>query len=183
MIYRYQERTPSLGEQVFVADSADVIGSVNLGDNTSVWFNAVIRGDTDTITIGAGSNVQDNAVIHTDPGIQVVIGENVTIGHSAVVHGCTIGDYSLIGINAVILNGASIGRYCLIGANALVPEGMQIPDNSLVLGTPAKVVRQLDENALAGLRHSAQVYQDKAISFVTDLVPMNPIPADSSPME
>ncbi len=169
MIYRYQERIPRIGKQVFVANSADVIGSVILGDHASVWFNAVIRGDTDTITIGAGSNVQDNAVIHTDPGIQVVIGENVTIGHSAVVHGCTIGEYSLIGINAVVLNGARIGRYCLIGANALVPEGMQIPDNSLVLGTPAKVVRQLSDDALAGLRHSAQVYQEKAGSFLTDL--------------
>ncbi len=172
MIYRYQERIPRIGNQVFVADSADVIGSVILGDHASVWFNAVIRGDTDTITIGAGSNVQDNAVIHTDPGIQVEIGANVTIGHSAVVHGCTIGDYSLIGINAVILNGARVGRYCLIGANALVPEGMQIPDNSLVLGTPAKVVRQLSDDALAGLRHSAQVYQDKAATFITDLTPV-----------
>lgn len=170
MIYRYQQRTPNIGKQVFVADSADVIGSVILGDHASVWFNAVIRGDTDTISIGAGSNVQDNAVIHTDPGMQVVIGENVTIGHSAVVHGCVIGDYSLIGINAVILNGARVGRYCLIGANALVPEGMQIPDNSLVLGTPAKVVRQLSDDALAGLRHSAQVYQEKAVTFMTDLI-------------
>ncbi len=170
MIYRYQERIPQIGKQVFVADSADVIGSVILGDRASVWFNAVIRGDTDTISIGAGSNVQDNAVIHTDPGIQVVIGENVTIGHSAVVHGCVIGDYSLVGINAVILNGAHVGRYCLIGANALVPEGMQIPDHSLVLGTPAKVVRQLNDDAVAGLRHSAQVYQEKAATFMTDLI-------------
>ncbi len=170
MIYRYQDRIPQIGKQVFVADSADVIGSVILGDRASVWFNAVIRGDTDTISIGAGSNVQDNAVIHTDPGIQVVIGENVTIGHSAVVHGCVIGDYSLVGINAVILNGAHVGRYCLIGANALVPEGMQIPDHSLVLGTPAKVVRQLNDDAVAGLRHSAQVYQEKAATFMTDLI-------------
>lgn len=170
MIYAYKGHRPSLGRDVFVAPSADVIGMVVLGDEVSIWFNAVLRGDTDFIHIGAGSNVQDNAVLHTDPGIQARIGENVTIGHCAMVHGCTIGDNSLIGINAVILNGARIGRNCLVGANALVPEGMEIPDNSLVLGTPAKVVRQLDARAVAMLAESARSYREKAREFRNDLV-------------
>lgn len=173
MIYQFEDRIPQVGESVFVADSADVIGSVILGAGASVWFNAVIRGDTDTIIIGAGSNVQDGAVLHTDPGIQVVVGSNVTIGHCAMVHGCTIGDNSLIGINAVVLNRARIGRNCLVGANALVPEGMDVPDNSLVLGMPAKVVRQLDDKAIAMLASSARVYQEKAASFRTTLKPLS----------
>ncbi|MGK2915080.1 MAG: gamma carbonic anhydrase family protein [Porticoccaceae bacterium] len=172
MIYQFEDRIPDIGDGVFVADSADVIGSVILGAGASVWFNAVIRGDTDTITIGAGSNVQDNAVIHTDPGIQVVVGSNVTIGHCAMVHGCTIGDNSLIGINAVVLNRARIGRNCLVGANALVPEGMEVPDNSMVLGIPAKVVRQLDDKGIAMLASSARIYQEKAASFRATLKPL-----------
>ena len=173
MIYQYEDRVPTLGKDVFVAPSADVIGSVNLGDQVSVWFGAVIRGDTDIINIGAGTNVQDTAVIHTDPGIQANIGCNITIGHCAMIHGCTIGDNSLIGINAVILNGAVIGKNCLIGANALVPEGMVIPDNSMVLGTPAKIVRQLDEKTIAVLQSSAATYIEKAASFRTSLKPLN----------
>ena len=172
MIYQYEDRIPTLGKEVFVAESADVIGSVNLGDQVSIWFNTVIRGDTDTINIGAGTNVQDTAVIHTDPGIQVEIGRNVTIGHCAMVHGCTIGDNTLIGINAVILNGAKIGKNCLVGANALVPEGMEIPDNSMVLGTPAKIVRELDERTIAVLQGSAQSYIEKGASFRTKLIPL-----------
>lgn len=172
MIYQFEERVPQLGKDVFVADSADVIGSVELGDQASVWFNAVLRGDTDLIVVGAGSNVQDNAVLHTDPGIQVRIGRNVTIGHCAMVHGCVVGDNSLIGINSVILNGAEIGKNCLIGANALVPEGMKIPDNSMVLGTPAKVVRQLDERTVQVLRSSAEVYMQKAAAFRNKLIPL-----------
>ncbi len=172
MIYQYEDRVPTLGKEVFIADSADVIGSVNLGDQVSVWFGAVIRGDTDIINIGAGTNVQDTAVIHTDPGIQVKIGCNITIGHCAMIHGCEIGDNSLIGINAVILNGAKIGKNCLIGANALVPEGMVIPDNSMVLGTPAKIVRQLDEKTIEILENSAAIYIEKAASFRTSLIPL-----------
>ena len=170
MIYAYKGHRPSLGRDVFVAPNAAVVGMVVLGDEASIWFGAVLRGDTDFIHIGAGSNVQDNAVLHTDPGIQAHIGANVTIGHCAMVHGCTIGDNSLIGINAVILNGARIGSNCLIGANALVPEGMEIPDNSLVLGTPAKVVRQLDAKAVAMLAESARSYRQKAREFRTELV-------------
>lgn len=169
MIYQFEDRIPVLGRDVFVADSADVIGSVELGDNVSIWFNAVLRGDTDLIKVGAGSNVQDNAVLHTDPGIQAIIGRNVTIGHCAMVHGCVIGDNTLIGINSVILNGAQIGNNCLVGANALVPEGMVIPDNSMVLGTPAKVVRELDARMLKVLKSSAEVYVQKAASFKRSL--------------
>lgn len=173
MLYQLGERRPELGEGVFVAESADVIGSVFLGKHASVWFNAVIRGDTDEIHIGAGTNVQDNAVIHTDPGIQVRVGENVTIGHCAMVHGARIGECSLIGINAVVLNGAVIGRNCLIGANALVPEGMEIPDNSMVLGTPAKVIKTLDEKVIKVLRESAASYIEKAADFNNKLTPLS----------
>ena len=172
MIYQFEDRVPVIGKEVFVAASADIIGSVELGDNVSVWFNAVIRGDTDLISIGAYSNVQDNAVLHTDPGIQVVVGRNVTIGHCAMVHGCIVGDNSLIGINSVILNGAEIGKNCLVGANALVPEGMKIPDNSIVMGTPAKVVRDLDDKMILMLKNSAKVYAEKAASFRSRLIPL-----------
>ena len=172
MIYQFEDRVPVIGKDVFVADSADVIGSVELGDNVSIWFNAVLRGDTDLISIGEGSNVQDNAVLHTDPGIQAVVGRHVTIGHCAMVHGCVIGDNCLIGINSVILNGAKIGNNCLVGANALVPEGMVIPDNSMVLGTPAKVVRELDERMIKILQSSAKTYMQKAASFKHSLKPL-----------
>ncbi len=169
MIYQFEDRVPVIGKDVFVADSADVIGLVELGDNASVWFNAVLRGDTDLISVGAGSNVQDNAVLHTDPGMPAIIGSNVTIGHCAMVHGCEIGDNTLVGISSVILSGAKIGNNCLIGANALVPEGMVISDNSMVLGTPAKVVRELDEQMVKMLRGSSQIYIEKAALFRTRL--------------
>jgi|SRR5699024_14961 len=145
MIYAIGERRVETAGKFWVADSADVIGSVVLGENVTVWFNAVVRADTDTITIGDNSNVQDGAVLHVDPGQPLLMGEGVTVGHNAMLHGCTIGDNSLIGINAVVLNRAVVGKNCIIGANALVPEGMVIPDNSLVLGSPGKVVRELTE--------------------------------------
>ena len=165
MIYQFEDRIPVIGQDVFVAESADVIGSVELRDFSSVWFNAVIRGDLDGIVIGANTNVQDNAVIHTEIGAPVHIGAGVTIGHCAMVHGCSIGDDSLIGINSVILDRAEIGKGCLVGANALVPEGMKIPDYSLVVGTPARVIRQLDEKAVDGLRQSAELYLKKAAIY------------------
>jgi len=155
--------------EYFVADSAVVIGNVLLRANASVWFNAVIRGDNELITIGENSNVQDGSVLHTDPGSPLVIGSYVTIGHKAMLHGCTIGDNSLVGINAVVLNGAKIGRNCLIGANALVTEGKEIPDNSMVLGSPGKVVRELTPEQIAGLRHSALHYVDNARRFKSGL--------------
>jgi carbonic anhydrase/acetyltransferase-like protein (isoleucine patch superfamily) len=158
VLYDLGERRVSILGDVFVAPSASVIGSVVLHPDSSVWFGAVIRGDSDIITIGPESNVQDNAVLHTDPGIPLTLGRGVTVGHHAMVHGCTIGDYSLVGIHAVILNGAVIGKHCVIGANAFVPEGKVIPDNSLVMGTPGKVVRTLDDAAVMGLRMSAAGY-------------------------
>ena len=146
------------GNEHFVASNATVIGNVILKDQSSVWFNVVIRGDNDPIIIGEGSNVQDGAVLHTDPGFTLNIGQHVTIGHQAMLHGCEVGDGSLIGINAVVLNGAKIGKGCLIGANALVPEGMAIPDYSLVVGSPAKVKRTLNEAQVEGLLQNAKHY-------------------------
>ena len=142
----------------WVADSATVVGNVLLKQDASVWFNAVVRGDNDLITIGEGSNVQDGSVLHTDPGFPLTIGAHVTIGHKVMLHGCEIGEGSLIGINAVVLNGAKIGKNCLIGAHALIPEGKEIPDNSLVMGAPGKVVRQIDEAGEQMLTASAQHY-------------------------
>lgn len=141
-----------------MADTAAVIGNVILAKNASVWFGAVVRGDNDPIFIGEDSNVQDNAVIHTDLGSPVNIGKGVTIGHQAMLHGCTVGDYSLIGIGATVLNNAKIGKNCLVGAHALIPEGKVIPDNSMVLGAPGKVVKELSAEMIAMLEGSANVY-------------------------
>jgi carbonic anhydrase/acetyltransferase-like protein (isoleucine patch superfamily) len=171
MIYQLDEWQVRTEGEHFVANSAVVIGNVLLRANASVWFNAVIRGDNELITIGENSNVQDGAVLHTDPGSPLVIGSHVTIGHKAMLHGCTIGDNSLVGINAVVLNGAKIGRNCLIGANALVTEGKEIPDNSMVLGSPGKVVRELTPEQIAGLRKSALHYVENARRFRTGLRP------------
>ncbi|MEB2318483.1 MAG: gamma carbonic anhydrase family protein [Pseudomonadota bacterium] len=156
---------PSIGPGAWVAHTASVIGNVDLGRDASVWFGAVLRGDNAPIRIGTGSNVQDNAVLHTDPGNPLTVGELVTIGHQAMLHGCTIGDGSLIGIQAVILNGAKIGRGCLIGAGALITEGKEIPDGSLVMGSPGKVVRQLAPADVARLLASAQGYVKRAAMF------------------
>lgn len=153
----------------WVAPTASVIGKVHLAQESSVWFGAVIRGDNELISIGPGSNVQDGAVLHTDPGFPMTVGKDVTIGHQAMLHGCQVGDGSLIGIQAVVLNGAQIGANCLIGAKALVTEKMVIPDGSLVLGSPAKVVRTLTEEQQAGLRANAQDYVNKANCFSSGL--------------
>ncbi len=163
MIYRLGERAPEFrGDEYWVADSATLIGSVVLENNASVWFNAVVRADNDLIVIGENSNVQDGAVLHTDAGIRLIIGRNVTVGHQVMLHGCEIGDNTLIGINSVILNGARIGRNCLVGANTLVTEGKEIPDGSLVMGSPGKVIRQLDDEQIAGLEMSAMHYVENA---------------------
>lgn len=156
-------------EDYWVADSAMVMGSVLLKKGASVWFNAVLRGDNDLITVGEYSNVQDGSVLHTDPGCPLVIGSHVTVGHKVMLHGCEIGDNSLIGINSVVLNNAKIGRNCLIGANALITEGKEIPDNSMVMGAPGKVVRQLTEQQIAGLKISAQHYWENAMRFRSGL--------------
>lgn len=169
MIYQIGDHRVHAEGDYFIAESAVVIGHVLLKQNASVWFNAVIRGDNELITIGENSNVQDGSVLHTDPGWPLVIGSHVTIGHKAMLHGCTIGDNSLVGINAVVLNGAKIGRNCLIGANALVTEGKEIPDNSMVLGSPGKVVRELTPEQIEGLRTSALHYVENARRFKSDL--------------
>ena len=154
MIYALDGLSPDLPADgdYWLAPGAHVIGQVALGSGVSVWFGAVIRGDNEPITVGAGSNIQENAVLHTDWGFPLTVGENCTIGHKAMLHGCSIGDGSLIGMGATVLNGARIGRGCLIGACALVTEGKEIPDGSLVMGTPARVVRLLDPDAQAGLQ-------------------------------
>lgn len=163
-------RVKLLGEGHFIAPNAAVIGDVTLHENASVWFSCTLRGDADSIEIGAGSNIQDGTVIHADPGFPTVVGEQVTVGHNAMLHGCTIGDGSLVGINAVVLNGAVIGKGCLIGANALVTEGMQIPDGSLVLGSPAKIRSQLSPEQQLALMHNADHYVGNARRFTGQLV-------------
>ena len=164
-IYELDGVAPQVHATAWVADSAQVMGSVTLGEDASVWFGTVVRGDTDSITIGAGSNVQDASVLHADFGKPLVIGERVTVGHQVMLHGCTIGDESLIGIGAVVLNGARIGKNCLVGAGALVTEGKEFPDGSMILGSPAKAVRQLTPEQIEGLRLSAQHYVDNARRF------------------
>ena len=161
-IYQLDQDVPHVHPSAFVADSAQVIGRVSLAQDSSVWFGTVIRGDTDTISVGRGTNIQDASVLHADHGFPLVIGERVTVGHQVMLHGCTIGDESLIGIGAVILNGAVIGKHCLVGAGALVTEGKSFPDGSMILGSPAKVVRQLTPEQIEGLRRSAQHYIDNA---------------------
>ncbi len=175
MYYELGGHKPELvGQGQFVAHNATVIGRVTLMEQCSVWYNVVIRGDNDRITIGPESNVQDGSVLHTDPGIPLTLGRGVTVGHKAMLHGCEIGDYSLIGINAVVLNGAKIGKHCLIGANALIPEGMEIPDGSLVLGSPGKIRRQLDEAQQKALEASAAHYVQNGSRYLTSLLECEP---------
>jgi len=161
MKYAYQGHKPSIAESAYVAPGSRLIGRVKLAERVSVWFNAVIRADNDDVVIGEGSNVQDGCVLHVDEGYPIRVGENCTIGHKVMLHGCTVGDGSLIGMNAVVLNGAIVGRGCLVGANALVTEGMEIPDGSLVLGSPAKVIKPLGEAAVKMMAAGAAHYQEK----------------------
>jgi len=158
VIYELEGRRVERHEDTYVAPGAALVGSVILHQGASIWFNAVLRGDNEPIIIGRDSNVQDGSVLHTDMGSPLTLGTGVTVGHKAMLHGCTVGDYSLIGINAVVLNGAKIGSYCVIGAGALIPEGKVIPDGSLVVGVPGVVKRQIDEAGREGLRHSAAHY-------------------------
>lgn len=160
-MYKIGDKQPVISSNYYIAPGAAVLGDIHLGEDVSIWFNAVLRADNDAIELGDGTNVQDGAVLHTDEGYPIKLGERVTVGHKAMLHGCTVGDGSLIGINAVVLNGAVIGKNCLIGANALITEGMQIPDGSMVLGSPGKVVKQLDAKALASIDAGAQHYIDK----------------------
>ena len=169
MIYGLGDRVPYIDHKAWVAPDANVIGDVLLQSNASVWFGASLRGDNEVIEVGAGSNIQENCVLHTDMGFPLRIGENCTIGHKAILHGCTIGEQSLVGMGAIVLNGAIIGKNCLIGAGALITEGKVIPDGSLVLGSPGKVVRELDDVAIQGLLDSAMHYQENARRFARDL--------------
>lgn len=161
-IYQLGDDAPRIAPTAWVADSAQLIGRVALGEGASVWYGAVLRGDNEWITLGARSNVQEGSVLHTDMGFPLTLGEDVTVGHQAMLHGCTVGDGSLIGIQAVVLNGAKIGRGCLVGAGAVVTEGKEFPDGSLILGAPAKVVRELPPEQLARLKQSAASYVKNA---------------------
>ncbi len=168
-IYSLTNRQPVIGSNAWIAPNATVIGDVILGNNSSIWWNAVLRGDTDQLRVGENSNIQDGSVLHTDAGIQLTVGKNVTVGHLVMLHGCTIGDGSLIGIKSVVLNGAVIGEHSLIGANSLVPEGKVIPPRSLVMGSPGKVVRELTDADVAKILRSAQMYVTNAERYRTQL--------------
>lgn len=159
-VYALGDRRPDLppDDRYWIAPTAVVVGDVRLGTDVSVWFGAVLRGDNDPIDIGAGSNIQDGTVVHSDPGFPTLVGVGCTIGHRAILHGCTLGDNTLVGMGATILNGAIIGKNCIVGANALVTEGKVFPGNSLIVGAPARVVRSLDDNAVARLKLSAAHY-------------------------
>lgn len=171
-VYGLDQVAPRVADSAWIADSAQVIGQVDVAAHASVWFGAVVRGDTESITIGQGSNIQDGSVLHADAGKPLVIGAQVTVGHKAMLHGCTVGDGSLIGIGAIVLNGAKIGRGCLVGAGALVTEGKAFPDGSMVIGSPARAVRLLTAEQQQGLLASAQHYIDNAARFRSGLKPV-----------
>ena len=164
-LYELDGRRPTVAEDAWIAPDANIIGDVVIEEGASVWFGCTLRGDNEQILIGKGSNVQESTVMHTDPGFALIIGENCTIGHKAMLHGCRIADGALIGMGATVLNGARIGRNCLIGAGALITEGKDIPDGSLVMGAPGKIVRELDPVAVKGLEMSARHYQDNMRRF------------------
>ena len=161
-IYQLGDDAPRIAATAWVADNAQVIGRVELADDASVWYGAVLRGDNDRITVGARSNVQDGSVLHADAGFPLTLGADVTVGHQAMLHGCTVGDGSLIGIQAVVLNGATIGRRCLVGAGAVVTEGKEFPDGSLILGAPAKAGRSITPEQVGRLRFGALHYVENA---------------------
>jgi carbonic anhydrase/acetyltransferase-like protein (isoleucine patch superfamily) len=168
-IYQLDNDAPTIDPSAWVAEGAQVMGNVTMKANASVWFGAVVRGDTSTIHIGENSNIQDASVLHADVGMPLHIGNNVTVGHQVMLHGCTVGDGSLIGIGAVVLNGAKIGKGCLVGAGSLVTEGKEFPDGSMILGSPAKVVKQLTPAQMDGLLQSAKHYVDNANRFKAGL--------------
>lgn len=174
MIYTIDNRKLEIrGEDYFIADNATIIGSVAIENNTSIWFNTVIRGDDALITIGDHSNVQDGSVLHSDPGLPLTLGSYVTVGHMVMLHGCTVGNNSLIGIGAIVLNNAKIGNNCLVGAGTLIPEGKEYPDGSLILGTPGRVVRQLGPTELQIIRLSAEHYVHNIKRYRQDLKPLS----------
>jgi carbonic anhydrase/acetyltransferase-like protein (isoleucine patch superfamily) len=170
-IYSLGELAPQIAPDAWVADNATVIGSVLVESKASIWFNCLVRGDSDLITIGEGANIQDGSVLHTDPGILLTIGRNVTVGHMVMLHGCQIGDGALIGIGSIILNRAVIGKNCLIGANTLIPEGKTIPDRSLVMGSPGKIVRELSDEEVARVLQTSAHYVENAQRYRSQLRP------------
>jgi carbonic anhydrase/acetyltransferase-like protein (isoleucine patch superfamily) len=168
-LYQLDAHCPEVADSAWVADNAQVMGAVKVAADASVWFGVTVRGDTETITIGEGSNIQDGSVMHADHGKPLTVGKHVTVGHMVMLHGCTIGDESLIGIGSIILNGAKIGKNCLVGAGSLVTEGKEFPDGSMIVGSPAKVVRSLTPEQMEFLRLSAKHYIDNAQRFKSDL--------------
>lgn len=168
-IYQLDDLKPIVHSTAWVADNARIMGNVTLAEDTSVWFGAVLRGDTSTITVGKGSNIQDNSVLHADIGMPLVIGEGVTVGHQVMLHGCTIGNNSLIGIGAIVLNNVKIGNNCLVGAGALVTEGKEFADGSMIIGSPAKAVRMLSPEQIEGLKMSAWHYVNNANRYKAGL--------------
>jgi carbonic anhydrase/acetyltransferase-like protein (isoleucine patch superfamily) len=164
-LYELDGMAPQVAASAWVADNAQVIGNVVLSEDSSVWFGVTLRGDTETITVGRGSNIQDGSVLHADVGFPMTVGENVTVGHQVMLHGCTIGEGSLIGIGAVVLNGVKIGKHCLVGAGSLVTEGKEFPDGSMILGSPARAVKSLTPEQIEGLRRSAKHYTDNAARY------------------
>jgi len=172
-LYSIFGKSPVVAEDAWVAPSADLIGDVHLGSGASIWFGAVVRADNTPIVIGRGGNVQDGCVLHSDPGFACTIGEGCTVGHHAVLHGCTIGDRTLVGMGATILNGAVIGEDCLIGAGALITEGKHFPAGHMILGSPARAIRPLDDQAKAMLKASSDLYAHKQAEYAADLKPID----------
>lgn len=173
-IYALGDKTPRFGESCWVAHNATVVGAVEAGRNVNIWYNVAIRGDNDPITIGDNTNIQDGSILHTDDGVPLHIGADVTVGHMAMLHGCTIGDGSLIGINAVVLNRAVVGKNCIIGAKSLIPEGKVIPDRSLVVGSPGRVIRELSDADIAALKANAAHYVANARRYEEELHALDP---------
>jgi carbonic anhydrase/acetyltransferase-like protein (isoleucine patch superfamily) len=173
-VYKLDQDSPELPEpgSCWIAPSATVAGRVRIGRDVGIWFGAALRGDDESLEIGERTNIQDNAVLHADPGFPLVIGRGCTIGHGAIVHGCTVGDNTLIGMGATVMNGARIGANCVVGANALITEGKVFPDNSLIMGAPAKAVRELGPEARAGLERSAEVYMQKWRRYAKGAIPV-----------
>jgi len=172
-VYQIDQKKPQIADSAWIAPNATVIGDARLGDNVSIWWNAVLRGDNDPIHIGANSNIQDGSVLHTDEGVPMHIGANVTVGHMVMLHGCTVGDNSLIGIGSIILNRAVIGKNSIVGANTLIAEGKSFPDGVLIVGSPGKVVRELTLEEIAKLQKSAAHYVDNAQRYRTKLTPVS----------
>ncbi|MFZ4529242.1 MAG: gamma carbonic anhydrase family protein [Undibacterium curvum] len=168
-IYQLGDQTPDIDASAYITDTAKIIGKVKIDAKASIWFDVTLRGDNELIHIGENSNVQEGCILHTDPGYPLTVASNVTIGHQAMLHGCTIGEGSLIGIQAVVLNGAKIGKNCLVGAGALVTEGKEFPDNSLIIGSPAKAVRQLTEQDIAGMQRNTANYAQRGQLYKTEL--------------